>query len=82
MFGFSTSSTMLYSLRYYANTQEYAIAVAAVLLSMPLFAKVLDFSAGKVWLRSAVNLGLVFLFLLSWGAIAASTYNPFIYFRF
>lgn len=82
MFGFGTSSTMLYGLRYYANTQEYAIAVAAVLLSMPLFAKVLDFSAGKVWLRSAVNLGLVFLFLLSWGAIAASTYNPFIYFRF
>lgn len=82
MFGFGASSTMLYGLRYYANTQEYAIAVAAVLLSMPLFAKVLDFSAGKVWLRSAVNLGLVFLFLLSWGAIAASTYNPFIYFRF
>lgn len=82
MFGFGTSSTMLYGLRYYANTQEYAIAVAAVLLSMPLFAKVLDFSAGKVWLRSAVNLGLMFLFLLSWGAIAASTYNPFIYFRF
>jgi len=82
MFGFGAPSTMLYGLRYCADTQEYTIAVAAVLLSMPLFAKALDFSAGKVWLRSAVNLGLVFLFLLSWGAIAASTYNPFIYFRF
>lgn len=82
MFGFGAPSTMLYGLRYYADTQEYTIAAVAVLLSMPLFAKVLDFSAGKVWLRSAVNLGLMFLFLLSWGAIAASTYNPFIYFRF
>lgn len=82
MFGFGAPSAMIYGMRYYADKQEYAVAVVAVLLSMPLFSKVVDFSAGKVWLRAAVNAGLLFLFLLSWGAIAASTYNPFIYFRF
>ena len=54
--------------------------IIAILCAMPLFKNILNIEnkTGK----AVVNIWLLLLFFLSVSSIAASTYNPFIYFRF
>lgn len=54
--------------------------VVAIALSMPWARNMIR--EQKMIPGIAVDFWLVFLFLCSWTTIAASTYNPFIYFRF
>lgn len=82
MFGILSIKTeeIKYTLSYYVDNWEIIIIVAAILCSIPIFSKMLEVK--NKWVMALVNLWLLFLFILSSATIAASTYNPFIYFRF
>jgi alginate O-acetyltransferase complex protein AlgI len=82
MFGILHVKTeeIAYALPYYVDSWEVIMFVAAVLCSIPIFNKILEVK--NKWALAGVNLWLLFLFILSSATIAASTYNPFIYFRF
>ena len=69
-----------YALPYYIDTFEVIALIAAVLCSVPLFNKMLQIE--NKFGRAIINLWLLILFVISSASIAASTYNPFIYFRF
>ena len=56
--------------------------VAGIVCALPVFKGILSIEYRRKFLRGAVNVWLMVLFLLSSAAMAASTYNPFIYFRF
>ena len=72
--------TELYN--YYIDNIEIIAFTAAVFCAMPLFKGMLDIKYKHKVLRTLVNVWLILLFVLSSAEIAASTYNPFIYFRF
>ncbi len=82
MFGILHIKTeeIAYALPYYVDRWEIIIFAAAIICSVPVFNKMLEVK--NKWALAGVNLWLLFLFVLSAATIAASTYNPFIYFRF
>ncbi len=81
MFGAERGETM-YHLIYYVDRIEIIALTVGIACSAPLCSKMLEVE-GRSQLRiAAVNLWLLALFILSAASIAASTYNPFIYFRF
>ena len=82
MFGILSVQTdkILFSWKYYVDTVEIITFVVALLCSVPLFKGMLEVK-NKIG-RAFINLWLLILFFLSTISIAASTYNPFIYFRF
>lgn len=82
MLGLLSSSVNTYGLEYYVNTVQVFVLVLAIILCVPLFSGMLSIDYRRKWLRALVNVWLMFLFILSTASIAASTYNPFIYFRF
>ncbi len=82
MFGLVPEHKISYELAYYIDNIEILAFVIAVLCSMPIFRNILNIRFKYKVLRAAVNIWLTGLFILSAAAIAASTYNPFIYFRF
>ena len=71
-----------YEMAYYADNMEILALLAALLCSVPLFRGMLEIGYSHKVLRTAVNVWLGLLFAVSSAVIAASTYNPFIYFRF
>ncbi len=82
MFGMKPSD-MLYKLDYFIGTYQIFIFIVAILCAMPIFKNLIQENNNtKPWPRLAINTYLVCLFVMSVSAIAASTYNPFIYFRF
>ena len=82
MFGLVNVHDISYAMPYYVDTYEVIMFVAAIVCSIPIFQNILNVNKENKLLYGAVNLWLLFLFLLSSATIAASTYNPFIYFRF
>jgi len=70
----------IYTLPYYADRFELIIFIAAIICSIPIFKNITKVQ-NKI-LRTFINIWLLILFVLSSASIAASTYNPFIYFRF
>ena len=80
MFGLVNVHDVAYALPYYVDNMEIIMFAVAILLSMP-FCRNLLYSENKV-LRPIMNIWLIVLFVLSSASIAASNYNPFIYFRF
>lgn len=82
MFGLISEHKINYEYAYYIDNIEIMAIVVGIICSMPIFNKILDIEyKHKVW-RSLVNIWLIILFILSSATVAASTYNPFIYFRF
>ena len=71
-----------YALPYYIDTFEIIAFVAAILCSMPIFKNILNIKKENKILYGLINFWLLILFIISTATIAASTYNPFIYFRF
>ena len=69
-----------YSIGYYVDRFEIIIFAAALICSIPIFRNILKVQnkVAKVF----INIWLLMLFVISVATIAASTYNPFIYFRF
>lgn len=82
MFGLLSLHDVKYTLSYYFDNLQILTFVIAFVCCAPIFSKMLYISKDRVVLRSAVNIWLIVLFILSTAAIASSTYNPFIYFRF
>lgn len=82
MFGLVKVHDVAYAINYYGDTVEVLTFIIAVICAMPVFSKILEIKQERKILRSIVNIWLIILFILSTAAIAASTYNPFIYFRF
>lgn len=70
----------LYTMAYYVDNIEIITFVVAILCAIGLFKNMLNVE-NKV-AKGFINLWLLILFFLSTINIAASTYNPFIYFRF
>lgn len=82
MFGLVKVHDIAYGISYYGDTVEILTFIIAVICAMPVFSKILEIKQERKILRSIVNIWLIILFILSTAAVAASTYNPFIYFRF
>ena len=82
MFGLVKVHDIAYSLPYYIDSYEVIMLCAALICSVPVFRNILNVKRENKILYGLVNLWLLFLFILSSVTIAASTYNPFIYFRF
>lgn len=82
MFGLIKGHQMVYTLSYYVNNIEILTFIVAVLCAMPIFNKILEIKYEHKVARALVNIWLMILFVLSSASIVASTYNPFIYFRF
>ncbi len=80
MFGFVRGRDISYTTAYYIDNIEIIAFAIAALCAMPVCKNIL-FVRNKAGLV-LVNLGLVLLFVLAVASMAASTYNPFIYFRF
>ena len=70
----------LYEISYYVDNLEILTFVIAILCCVPLFRNILSVTNKPA--KAFINLWLLVLFFLSTISIAASTYNPFIYFRF
>ena len=82
MFGLAKVHDIAYSLPYYVDSYEVIMLCAALICSVPIFKNILNVKRENKILYGLVNIWLLFLFILSSATIAASTYNPFIYFRF
>ncbi|MBR1757073.1 MAG: MBOAT family protein [Alphaproteobacteria bacterium] len=82
MFGMVKTHKVIYGMSYYVDNIEKIALIAAFLCAMPIFGKVLQIPYRYKVCRTLVNIWLILLFVLSTAFIAASTYNPFIYFRF
>ncbi len=64
------------------NARLWSVLAVALVYSFPLFKNVFLHKSMKVLISSAQYVWLLALLMLSLSSIAASTYNPFIYFRF
>lgn len=82
MFGQIKNHNIIYGFAYYIDNMEIIAFVAAFICAVPLFSKLLDIPYKYKIIRSLVNIWLIVAFLTATSFIAASTYNPFIYFRF
>ena len=82
MFGLVKVHDIAYGISYYGDTVEILTFIIALICATPVFSKILEIKQERKILRSIVNIWLIILFILSTAAVAASTYNPFIYFRF
>ena len=82
MFGLISEHKITYKLPYYIDNIEIITFVVAILCAMPIFRGMLEVKYERKVLRTIINIWLIVLFVLSASSIAASTYNPFIYFRF
>jgi len=81
MFGM-VKTNPIYKLPYYIDNVEIIVLLVCFLCSVPLFRNVLQVDIRHKIANISINVWLMVLFVLSWATIAASTYNPFIYFRF
>ena len=72
----------IYDLGYYITFNTWFFAFIAIVLSVPLADKIPAFIKGNRVSNIATNCILIVLFALSISSLVASSYNPFIYFRF
>lgn len=79
MFGLKANEIISFGFMYYFNRKIALCGVVAILLCYPWKWDKIDKRFGMVVARDAALLGLL---VLSIASIAASAYNPFIYFRF
>ena len=82
MFGLVGKHKIMYKMVYYIDNIEITAFAAAIICATPIFEDLLRIKYEHKFLRAVVNIWLIVLFILSSATIAASTYNPFIYFRF
>ena len=80
MFGLVPVHDITYKMIYYVDNVEIITLFIGILCAMPIFKNMVYVENKAV--KLAVNIWLLVLFILSAASIAASTYNPFIYFRF
>ncbi len=82
MFSMETATEEPYKLLYYADRLEVITLIVAIIGAAPAFSRMIE-TRDRSHVRIAlVNAWLLVLFVLSASLMEASTYNPFIYFRF
>ena len=82
MFGLVIEHHIHYRFVYYVDNVELIAFAVGIICAMPIFRGMLNIDSKHRWAKAAINTWLILIFLLSVSSIAASTYNPFIYFRF
>ena len=82
MFGLVSHSHNKYALIYYMDTIEWITLPVAIFFCLPFAKNLLELSCKNNAISWGTNIICFILFLLSSSYVAASTYNPFIYFRF
>lgn len=82
MFGLIDEHKNMYKIPYYIDNLEIVAFAVGVLCAMPVFKEILNVIPKNKVLHTIINIWLMVLFVVSISSIAASTYNPFIYFRF
>lgn len=83
MFGIIRGNVMPFTFGYYVNPKTWLVLLLCVLFSIPFWQKYERLSNMNKNLKLGVeNTILLLLLVLSIASISASTYNPFIYFRF
>lgn len=82
MFGGMSNTQSLYEIAYYIDNIEIMAFLVAIFCAMPFCKNMINIKYEYKVMRTLVNIWLIILFVLSSATIAASTYNPFIYFRF
>lgn len=82
MFGCLGEHQITYELENYVGHMELIAFAVAVLCAVPLFRGILTLSPRYKKCYGLMNIWLLILFVASAASVAASTYNPFIYFRF
>ena len=82
MFGLISDHRIAYEMAYYIDYMEIAAFMVGIACALPVFNKLLEIKYEHKILRGMINTWLIILFIMSTASIAASTYNPFIYFRF
>ena len=71
-----------YGFLYYFDRITVIVSIISVICAMPLFKNILNWGQKNCILGLLVNIWIITLLILSCMQLAASTYNPFIYFRF
>jgi alginate O-acetyltransferase complex protein AlgI len=82
MFGIKKVIGMPFTLEYYLNFKVLLVLVLCILFSVPFWKKITFIAINEKFKIGLENFSLVVLLILSIVYISASTYNPFIYFRF
>ena len=80
MFGLLSSHNITNEIGAYIDNLELIVLTVAIVCALPIFKNMMKVKSS--WANLAVDVWLLILFLLSTAALASSTYNPFIYFRF
>ena len=81
MFGLIGQHRLTFEYGYYVGNIEFLVLLIALLCSLPIFRNIAVKSKNQL-AEGIICIWLMFLFILSSSVVAASTYNPFIYFRF
>lgn len=81
MLGLVKNHNITYTMGYYIDNIAILTFVIAILCAIPIFKNITMPVANK-YKHIAINSWIMALFIVSVSTIAASTYNPFIYFRF
>ena len=82
MFGLISEQKPLYHYAYYVNNVVILAFIVGVICATPVFQKMLSVPYEKTKTRAVIDIWLIILFIISSAAVASSTYNPFIYFKF
>ena len=80
--GLSAKPDASFTLGYYVGNPEIVAFAVALLCCMPIFKGLPSIKPKGVFASAMLNVWFLLLFVLSFASMAASTYNPFIYFRF
>lgn len=81
MFCLGGEKDIVFTIPYYMRNTEWIIMAAAIICSIPVFENLLE-KAKSGWKQMLLNAWLIILFVLSFMAMASSTYQPFLYFKF
>ena len=82
MFGVKSASLLPFAWEYYVTPKVWFVLVLCILFSGPFWHRINFAGINKKAKLCLENIALVGILLLSMASLAASTYNPFIYFRF
>lgn len=83
MLGLVQPESVAFTADYYLRVDSIVVFLVAILGTMPIFGRFMDFLQTGQWCKNAVyDIFVIGILILSMASLAASTYNPFIYFRF
>ncbi|MGM9581622.1 MAG: MBOAT family O-acyltransferase [Anaerovibrio sp.] len=83
MLGIVQPEAVAFTADYYLQANHLTVFIVAIIGSVPIFGRFLEFLQGGQWYKNAIyDIFIIGVLVLSMASLSASTYNPFIYFRF